>query len=340
MSVNNTPCAGFIRRGGRIPAPLQDRLEIIRLPGYTEREKLSIARRYLIPKQIEAHGLGDDQLTLSRQAVERMVREYTREAGVRNLEREVAKVCRKVAKRVVWKGPETRIKVTSGNVHKLLGVPQYSHREIEDHDNVGLVKGLAVTPWGGLTLDIEVSVVPGKGKLILTGRLGDWLKESATAGFSYIRSRAGSLGIQPDFTEEWDFHVHYPGNSLKTDGPSAGIAMTTALVSALTGVPVRRDVAMTGEISLRGRVLPIGGLKEKALAAHRAGVTTVLLPKANEKDIVEIPEVIREQLELVPVGHMDEVLERALRPVDGREIHPRETHTPEATTFRPHPREH
>ena len=323
-----------------IPAPLQDRLEIIRLPGYTEREKLSIARRYLIPKQLDAHGLNGEQLALSRQAVERIVREYTREAGVRNLEREVAKVCRKVAKRVVWKGPDTRIRVTSDNVHKLLGVPQFTQREIEEHDSVGLVKGLAVTPWGGEILDIEVSVVPGKGKLILTGRLGDWLKESATAGFSYIRSRSGSLGIETDFTEEWDFHVHYPGNSLKTDGPSAGIAMATALVSALTGVPVRRDIAMTGEISLRGRVLPIGGLKEKTLAAHRAGVQRVLIPRANEKDLVEIPEQIRDQLEIVAVDHMDEVLELALRPVDGREIHPRATHTPEAAAELSRPAEH
>ena len=323
-----------------IPAPLQDRLEIIHLPGYTEREKLSIARRYLIPKQVETHGLTPEQLTISRQAVERMVREYTREAGVRNLEREVAKVCRKVAKRVVWKGPETRIRVTSENVDKLLGVPHFTQRQLEEVDSIGLVKGLAVTPWGGETLDIEVSVVPGKGKLILTGRLGDWLKESATAGFSYIRSRAGSLGIQADFTEEWDFHIHYPGNSLKTDGPSAGIAMATALVSALTGVPVRRDLAMTGEISLRGRVLPIGGLKEKSLAAHRMGITRVLIPRANEKDLVEIPDQIREQLEIIPVDHMDQVLELALRPVDGRPIHPRAVHTPEAEAERLHPPEH
>jgi len=313
-----------------IPAPLQDRLEIIRLPGYTEREKLSIARRYLIPKQVEGHGLTEDQLLITRQAVERMVREYTREAGVRNLEREIAKVCRKVAKRVVWKGPDTRIRVTSDNVQKLLGVPHFTQREMEDLDQVGLVKGLAVTPWGGEFLDIEVSVVPGKGKLILTGRLGDWLKESATAGFSYIRSRAGSLGLEPNFTEEWDFHVHYPGNSLKTDGPSAGIAMATALASALTGVPVRRDIAMTGEISLRGRVLPIGGLKEKTLAAHRGGLKTVLVPRPNEKDIVEIPGQILEQIEIVLVDHMDQVLEHALRPKDGRAIHPRATHTPEA----------
>ena len=295
-----------------IPEPLQDRLEIIRLPGYTEREKLAIARRHLLPKQLEANGLTTENLTVTRQAMERMVREYTRESGVRNLDRELASVCRKVAKRVVWKGVEVSVRVTSENVHQLLGVPRFTRAILEDSDQIGLVKGLAVTPWGGDTLDIEVAVVPGSGKLILTGLLGDWLKESATAAFSYVRSRSVRLGLEPDFHEKYDLHIHYPGNSLKTDGPSAGIAMATAVASALTGLPVRRDLAMTGEVSLRGRVLPIGGLKEKALAAHRAGIALVLVPAQNEKDLAEIPGPVRDALELVLVHHMDEVLDRAL----------------------------
>jgi ATP-dependent Lon protease len=295
-----------------IPAPLQDRLEVIHLPGYTEQEKLSIARRYLVPKQMKSNGIGDENFSITRQAVQRIIREYTRESGVRNLEREVATVCRKVAKRIVWKGKETQIRVTSENVDKLLGVPRYSSTRLESEDAVGLVKGLAVTPWGGELLDIEVAVVPGKGKLILTGLLGDWLKESATAGFSYIRSRAESLGLEKDFQEKFDFHVHYPGNSLKTDGPSAGIAMATAMVSALLGRRVRKDIAMTGEITLRGRVLPIGGLKEKTMAAHRSGITRVLVPKQNEKDLQEIPKLVTDKVDIVLVSHLDVVLEYAL----------------------------
>ena len=301
-----------------IPAPLQDRLEIIHLSGYTEHEKLSIARRYLVPKQLESNGITSEQITLTQQAVARIIQEYTRESGVRSLERQIASVCRKVAKRVVWKGPETRIRVTSQNVHKLLGVPRFTQDEIESEDQVGMVKGLAVAPWGaGVMLNIEVAVVPGKGKLILTGRLGDWLKESATAGFSYVRSRAASLGLERDFYEEVDIHIHYPGSSLPTDGPSAGIAMATALVSALTGIPVRRHVAMTGEITLRGRVLPIGGLKEKSLAAMRGGVSHVLLPKKNEKDLQDVPKLVHDNLELVCVSHMDQVLEAALAVPEG-----------------------
>jgi len=315
-----------------IPAPLQDRLEIIRLPGYTEREKLAIARRYLIPKQFEANGLTPAHLQLTWQAVERVVREYTREAGVRNLDRELAKIFRKVAKRVVWteglpspaedaEDPSEPLPlpakqcyhITQGNVHKLLGIPRFTRSRVGKSDVIGLVKGLAVTPWGGEVLEIEVAILPGKGKLILTGRLGDWLKESATAGFSYVRSRADRLGLEPDFHETSDLHIHYPGNSLRTDGPSAGIAMSTALTSALTGVPVCRDLAMTGEVSLRGRVLPIGGLKEKVLAAHQHGLARVLIPAENAKDIPDIPEAIREQVTLIEVEHMDEVLRHALR---------------------------
>lgn len=295
-----------------IPAPLQDRLEIIHLSSYTEREKLAISRRYLIPKQLEAHGITEDNLLLTRQAVSRVIQEYTREAGVRSLERELAKVCRKTAKRVVLKGSDTQLKITSENVHKLLGVPRYSHRRMEDEHRVGMVKGLAVSSYGGVLLDIEVSVLPGKGKLILTGLLGDWLKESATAALSYIRSRATELGLEPHFYETVDLHVHYPGSSVRTDGPSAGLAMATAMVSALTGRPVDRNLAMTGEISLRGRSLQIGGLKEKVLAAHRGGITHVIIPVSNEKDLPDIPAIVREQLTITPVRHMDEVLESAL----------------------------
>ncbi len=301
-----------------IPPALTDRLEIIELPGYTEPEKLAIARRYLVPKQMAANGLDEDHLLITRQAVERTVREYTRESGVRNLDREIAKVCRKVAKRIVTKQPEHAIRITSENVHKLLGTPKFNQKNLEEADQIGQVKGMAVTPWGGDLLDIEVAVVPGTGKLILTGRLGDWLKESAQAGFSYVRSRAESLGLDPDFHDKWDFHIHYPGNSLKTDGPSAGIAMATAMVSALTGHPVRRDLAMTGEISLRGRVLAIGGLKEKSLAALRGGIKQVLIPAENEKDLQDVPKQVLDGLEFTPVSHLDEVLGLALRPAEGR----------------------
>jgi len=301
-----------------IPVPLQDRLEIIQLPGYTEPEKLAIAQRYLIRKQREANGLSGEQIVFTRQAVERIIRAYTREAGVRSLEREIARACRKVARLVVEQGEATSVRVTSRNVEKLLGVPRYLDTELEITDQVGQVKGLAVTSYGGEVLEIEVMVVPGKGKLILTGLLGDWLKESATAGFSYIRSRADQLGLDPEFHEKHDFHVHYPGNAVKADGPSAGIAMATAMVSALTGIPVRSDVAMTGEISLRGRVLPIGGLKEKTMAAHRLGIRQVLMPLRNEKDVPEIPQDVRDALILTRVDHMDEVLEHALCWPSGR----------------------
>ena len=301
-----------------IPLALRDRLEIIQLPGYTEEEKLAIAKRYLLPKQIVKNGLDEEQIEVSVGALQRIVQEYTRESGVRNLDREVAKVCRKVARRIVDAKTEGVEKITEENVHEILGVPKFSRNQLEDDDQVGAVKGMAVSPWGGELLDIEVAVVPGSGKLILTGLLGDWLKESAQAAFSYIRSRQRSLGLDPDFHEKYDFHIHYPGNSLKTDGPSAGIAMATAMVSALTGHPVRRDIAMTGEISLRGRVLPIGGLKEKSMAAHRGGIKQVLLPQENGKDIPDIPEVVRDEIEMTTVTHLDEVLSLALRPRDGQ----------------------
>jgi ATP-dependent Lon protease len=295
-----------------VPPALVDRLEILHIAGYTEVEKLAIARRYLWPKQMVANGIGSEHLALTREAVQAIIRSYTKEAGVRNLEREIATVCRKVARRVVEEGNGFHAQITAANVGGLLGVPRYLHHTVEDTDLVGLVHGLAVTPWGGETLQIEVAVVPGKGTLVLTGLLGDWLKESATAAFTYVRSRADRLGIAPDFHEKNDFHVHYPGNAVRTDGPSAGVAMATALVSALTGIPVRRDVAMTGEISLRGRVLPIGGLKEKTLAAHRQGIARVLVPDRNLKDLPEIPKAVRDALEIVAVAHMDDVLRLAL----------------------------
>ena len=301
-----------------IPPALRDRLEIIELAGYTEEEKLAIAKRYLLPKQIKKNGLDEAQVAVTKQATECIIREYTRESGVRNLDRQVAKVCRKVARRIVSEELEDVVNVTSENIHAILGTPKFSRNGIEEQDPVGAVKGMAVTPWGGELLDIEVAVVPGSGKLIMTGRLGDWLKESAQAAFSYIRSRQRSLGLDPEFHEKYDFHIHYPGNSLKTDGPSAGIAMATAMVSALTGHPVRRDIAMTGEISLRGRVLPIGGLKEKTMAAHRRGIQQVLLPEENAKDISDVPEAVVGQLEMTTVTHLDEVLSLALRPRDGQ----------------------
>ena len=295
-----------------VPPALIDRLEIIELSGYTEREKLAIAKRFLLPKQLEANGIDEANLTLTREACSGVIQHYTKEAGVRNLERELATLCRKVARRVVNEGPEFHARITTRSLRKLLGVPRYQQDQAEEHDEVGMVKGLAVTPWGGEMLSIEVAIVPGSGKLMLTGRLGDWLKESAEAAFTYIRSRADRLGLDPEFKEKHDFHVHYPGNAMRTDGPSAGIAMATALVSALTGIPVSRHIAMTGEITLRGRVLPIGGLKHKTLAALRGGATTVLVPKRNEKDLPDIPKEVADGLEIICVDHMDEVLPRAL----------------------------
>lgn len=303
-----------------IPLPLQDRLEIIHLSGYTELEKAAIARRYLLPRQMELNGVTEANLTLSDPALLTMIRSYTRESGVRKLEQEVARICRKVARRVVHHGVETRVNVTTTNLDKLLGVPRYTIGARESEDQVGSVKGLAVSPWGGELLNIEVAAIKGTGKLMLTGRLGDWLKESANAALTYLRTRADALHLKPDFYETQDLHIHYPGNALKTDGPSAGIAMATALVSALTQIPVRADTAMTGEITLRGRVLPIGGLKEKVLAAHRGGITRVLIPAENVKDIEEIPERVRQQVEIVPVSHMDRVLKEALAPEAAAEL--------------------
>ena len=304
-----------------IPIPLQDRLEITHLSGYTELEKAAIAIRYLLPRQLELNGITSEQVKLSDPALLKIIRQYTKESGVRKLEQEIAQICRKVARRVVHHGPDTKIQVTTTNLDKLLGIPRYNIGTREESDQIGTVKGLAVSPWGGELLNIEVAALSGKGKLMLTGRLGDWLKESANAALTYVRTRAEALHLEPNFHEELDLHIHYPGNALKTDGPSAGIAMATALVSAVTQIPVRADTAMTGEISLRGRVLPIGGLKEKVLAAHRGGITRVLIPIENTKDIEEIPQRIRREVTIIPVDHMDRVLEEAL--VEGNPIFPK-----------------
>lgn len=303
-----------------IPLPLQDRMEIIRIPGYTDYEKLHIARRFLLPKQMRENGLEDIQLRFSDSAFRRLMDEYTREAGVRNLEREIAGICRKIARKVLKEGREIKISVTGSNVPRFLGVPRFRRGELEDQDRVGLTNGLAWTEFGGELLQTEVTVMPGKGKLIITGKLGEVMQESAQAAMSYVRSRARRFGIPEDFYQTHDIHIHVPEGATPKDGPSAGITMATSLVSALTGIPVRRDVAMTGEITLRGRVLPIGGLKEKTIAAYRAKVRTVIIPEDNEKDLKEIPALIKNALEFVPVSHMDQVLELALVHEAGKKL--------------------
>ncbi|MFP3389227.1 endopeptidase La [Brevibacillus sp. SIMBA_040] len=294
-----------------IPRPLLDRMEVISISGYTELEKLNILRGYLLPKQMEDHGLGKDKLQMNEDAMLKLVRLYTREAGVRNLNREAANVCRKAAKLIVG-GEKKRVVVTANTLEALLGKPRFRYGLAEKSNQIGSVTGLAWTQAGGDTLNVEVSILPGKGKLTLTGKLGDVMKESAQAAFSYIRSRADQWGIDPSFHEKNDIHIHFPEGAIPKDGPSAGITMATALVSALTQIPVKKEVGMTGEITLRGRVLPIGGLKEKCMSAHRAGLTTIILPKDNEKDIEDIPETVRNELTFHPVEHLDEVLRIAL----------------------------
>ncbi|WP_173570067.1 endopeptidase La [Acetobacter conturbans] len=294
-----------------MPQPLLDRMEIIRLSGYTEDEKLNIAKRHLVAKQSESHNLKPEEWSISDAALMDLIRFYTREAGVRNLEREIANVARKVVKEIVT-GKAKKVAVTEKNIAKFAGVHRFAHGETEAVDMVGVVTGLAWTEVGGEILTIESVMVPGKGNIKQTGKLGDVMQESVSAALSYVRSRATSFGIKPTLFEKRDIHVHVPEGATPKDGPSAGIAMATSLVSVLTGIPVRRDVAMTGEITLRGRVLPIGGLKEKLLAALRAGIKTVFLPKDNEKDIAELPEAVKKNLELVPVSHVDEVIARAL----------------------------
>lgn len=301
-----------------IPAPLLDRMEIIHLSGYTEEEKLNIGNKYLIPKQIKEHSLEKKNVAISDAAVRDIINRYTRESGVRSLEREIANVIRKAATMIVEKNKKT-IKITPGNLEKFLGIPRFKYDIANLKNEVGVVTGLAWTPVGGDTLFIEVSTMSGTGKLELTGQLGDVMKESAKAGLSYIRSRVEKFGIDKDFNKNVDIHVHVPEGATPKDGPSAGITMTTALISALTNIPVRRDVAMTGEITLRGRVLPIGGLKEKTLAANRAGIKKVILPKENEKDLEEIPQNVKKTMEFVLVENMDEVLEHALYRGEGND---------------------
>lgn len=294
-----------------IPRPLRDRMEVINIAGYTEEEKIQIAKRYLIEKQLKEHGLNNKQVSIADNTIQKVISEYTRESGVRSLERSIANLCRKAARKIVQEEKKS-IKITVQNLHTFLGSAKYHKRQAENKDQVGVSTGLAWTEVGGDVLPTEVSILKGKGNLILTGQLGDVMKESAQAGLSYIRSRVEKLGIEPDFYEKNDIHIHLPEGAIPKDGPSAGITMATAVVSALTGKKVRTDVAMTGEITLRGRVLPIGGLKEKVLAAHRLGIKTIILPKENKRDMDDIPNNIRKQLEFVLVEHMDEVLNCAM----------------------------
>jgi ATP-dependent Lon protease len=296
----------------RIPRPLQDRMEIIRIPGYTESEKLNIAKRYLLKKQREANGLKEDNVEFSDKAILGLIRHYTREAGVRNLERELAAVCRKVAVEVVKNDRNAKVKVNSSSLSKYLGPARFRYGLAEQTPHVGVATGLAWTELGGELLSVEVTIVPGRGKLTVTGQLGEVMQESAQAALSYVRSRAAAFGLDPNFYQRIDIHIHIPEGAIPKDGPSAGITLATALVSALCKVPVRNDMAMTGEITLRGRVLPIGGLKEKALAAHRGGIKTILIPKENEKDVQDIPAQVLKNLSVVRVEHMDDVLKRAL----------------------------
>jgi ATP-dependent Lon protease len=296
-----------------IPAPLLDRMEVIRLPGYTEDEKSAIARKYLLPKQIKQNGLQLKELSVTDGSIKDVIRYYTREAGVRNLEREMSKICRKSVKQLLTEKTTKSINVTPKNLNKYLGVRRFNYGRAEEQDQIGQVTGLAWTEVGGELLTIEASVVPGKGKFLDTGKLGDVMKESIQAAMTVVRSRASILGLEPDFNQKVDLHIHVPEGATPKDGPSAGIGMCTALVSALTKVPVRSDVAMTGEITLRGQVLPIGGLKEKLLAAHRGGIRTVLIPDENTKDLAEIPQNIKESLDIKPVKWIDEVLQLALK---------------------------
>lgn len=294
-----------------IPPALRDRMEVIEIPGYTEFEKFEIAKRHLWPKQLKNNGLHEDQIQISDNTIYKIINEYTKEAGVRTLERRLGTVCRKVATEIV-KGQTTSARINVSNLHKYLGIPRYQQSQINTEDKVGVATGLAFTQVGGETLTIEVTVVQGKGRLALTGKLGEVMRESAQAALSYLRSRAVELGIDPKFHESCDIHIHVPEGAIPKDGPSAGITMATALASALTNRPVRHDLSMTGEITLRGRVLPIGGVKEKLLAAHRAGITHVLLPADNEKDLEEIPVSVLGKLQISLVEHMDEVLNHAL----------------------------
>ncbi|MDR2611161.1 MAG: endopeptidase La [Clostridiales Family XIII bacterium] len=294
-----------------IPRPLLDRMEAIEVPGYTEEEKVKIAERYLIPKQVREHGLAEKQLSLSEHTIHDIINFYTRESGVRNLERNIAGIARKAARKVVEDKAE-KVGVTSGNLEKFLGKKIFRYDVIENEKMVGVTTGLAWTAVGGTTLSIETAMIPGNGQLSLTGQLGDVMKESARAGISYIRSIADELNIKKDFYKNYDIHIHIPEGATPKDGPSAGVTMCIAMISTLTGIPARQDIAMTGEITLRGNVLPVGGIREKVLAAHRAGIRKVLLPKENERDIDEIPENVRRKMEFVLIGHAKDAIEHVL----------------------------
>lgn len=296
---------------GAIPPPLRDRMEIIHIPGYTEVEKMEIAKGYLLPKQVKEHGLTKGKIQVKDEAIMTVIRYYTREAGVRSLERQMATICRKAAKMIV-SNERKRVVITNNTIENMLGKQMFRYGQAEIENQIGAATGLAYTTAGGDTLTIEVSIAPGKGKLTLTGKLGDVMKESAQAAFSYIRSKSKELSIDPSFNEKNDIHIHVPEGAVPKDGPSAGITMATALISALTNRPVRREVGMTGEITLRGRVLPIGGLKEKSMSAHRAGLTHIIMPKENEKDLEDIPNSVKNDLTFIPVSHLDEVLKHAL----------------------------
>ncbi len=294
-----------------IPLPLQDRMEIIRLPGYTEIEKLNIAKKFLIKKQVKENGLDGANIHFSDGAILNIIRYYTKEAGVRNLEREIASICRKVAKEVAQKGKST-IQINANSVHRYLGVQRYTYGKSEEKDEIGVATGLAWTSAGGELLQIETTIMPGKGNLAMTGTLGDVMKESARAALSYVRTRGRRFGLPDDFYEKVDLHIHIPEGATPKDGPSAGITVATSIASAMLRKPVRKDLAMTGEITLRGRILAVGGLKEKVIAAHRGGIKRILIPKENKKNIEEIPQVVLKKIELIPVEHMDEVLREAL----------------------------
>ncbi len=303
-----------------IPLPLQDRMEIIRLPGYPEYEKYHIAKGFLVPKQIKMNGLENKKVEFSKNAISVIIQRYTREAGVRNLEREISSICRKIAREVVKRNENGLFRITEKSVPKHLGPYRFRHGQLEEKDQIGIVTGLAWTQVGGELLCVETLIMPGKGELTITGKLGDVMKESAQAAVSYVRSRAESFMIDNKFYKKFDIHIHIPEGAIPKDGPSAGISMCTSIISALTKRPVYRDIAMTGEITLRGRVLPIGGLKEKILAAHRGGIKKVIIPKENEKDLKDIPAGISKQIEIVLVEHMDEILPHALIVNEGETI--------------------
>ena len=294
-----------------IPRPLLDRMEVVEVPGYTEEEKVKIAQKYLIPKKVKEHGLKKENIKISEKALRDVINYYTRESGVRNLEREIANLCRKTARKIVT-GKAKSYSITQGNLEKYLGKHRFHYDMVEGENQVGVTTGMAWTAVGGDTLQIETTAVAGTGKLVLTGQLGDVMQESAKAGISYIRSVAGKLGIDEDFYKKYDLHVHVPEGAVPKDGPSAGVTMCTAVISTLTGIPVKRDVAMTGEITLRGKVLPVGGIREKVLAAHRAGIKKILLPKANEPDIDDIPAAVRKHLTFVLLDDVNQALEEAL----------------------------